>query len=166
MCKFLIDKAGPERERIIKAMQNAKELVPGSRPTAGQAIAQSAQPGHEFGGQLAKLESEVSKTPFIGNPLKNRYAQQELARNRVVSALAGTDDDMAAAIAKRSDVTGPLYERARQSGAKTYTKPVLDKIDDLMAKSSNETDIVTPLSSIKAKLVDGGQDVQSLMSLH
>lgn len=163
--KFLIDKAGPERERIIKAMQNAKELVPGSRPTAGQAIAQSAQPGHEFGGQLAKLESEVSKTPFIGNPLKNRYAQQELARNRIVSALAGTDDDMAAAIAKRSDVTGPLYERARQSSAKTYTKPVLDKIDDLMAKSINETDIVTPLSSIRAKLVDGGQDVQSLMSL-
>jgi len=54
--KFLIEKAGPEREKIIRALQQAKEMVPGSRPTAGQAIAQATRPGDEFEGSLQSLK--------------------------------------------------------------------------------------------------------------
>lgn len=165
--KFLTEKAGPEREKIISALQQAREIVPGSRPTAGQAIAQATRPGDEFGGQFVKLESELARTPIVGTKLKNVYGEQAARREDIINAIAGTDEGMAAALAKRRAATEPLYKRVEKSTMSVDAKPVLDKIDDIIAKNKNETAITTPLSSLKAKLTEGGleDNPQALMSL-
>jgi len=95
--KFVREQAGPEREKIIAGLQEAREIVPGNRPTAGQAIAQAAKPGDDFGGQFIRMERDLAKAPVSGSKLKNIYAQQGAGREKVINAIAGTDDALGAA---------------------------------------------------------------------
>ncbi len=146
-------------------MQEAREIVPGNMPTAGQAITQAVKPGQSYGGQIVKLEKELSKTPITGSPLRARYSQQAQGRQNVINAIAGTEDNMAKAIAAREAATAPLYKAVEQSAAKVDITPVLSKIDDILAKNPNRKSVTTPLSSIRAALVDGDNSPQAISSL-
>lgn len=165
--KFVREQAGPEREKIIAGLQKAREIVPGNRPTAGQAIAQSTSPGDDFGGQFIRMERDLAKAPVSGSKLKNIYAQQGAGREKVINAIAGTDQDMAKAVAARKAATSPLYKAVETSQARVNSKPVLDKIDDILAKNKNESSITVPLSSLREKLTTDGLETnpQNLYSL-
>jgi hypothetical protein len=120
--KFITEKAGPEREKIIAALQQAKETVPGSRPTAGQAIAQATSPGDEFGGQFAKLESELAREPIVGTKLKDIYGEQAARREDIINAIAGTDDALAAAEKAREASSRQDYGAAYKQKPKITEK--------------------------------------------
>ena len=168
--RFLRGQTGDDRERISDALIAAKEQVPGSSPTSAQAIAQSQVPGDEFGNTIAKLEREVASEPVTGMPLKRQYAKQRGARKDVVDAVAGTDQQMAAAKNELTASTSqfspaPLYKQAEKSTAQVTRKPIISKIDDYIKNNSNEDDIVRPLRVIRAKLTKGGNSVREAMSL-
>ena len=146
--KFVTESAGDEREALIQALQKAK-----GNQTSGQAIAQASGPSNQAGGQFVRLEKDLAKTTQAGVPLKERYAQQAASREKVINAIAGTEDDMAKAIASRQAATGPLYKRVEESTSRVNAQPVLSKIDDILEKNSNETSIATPLTSLRGKLV-------------
>lgn len=89
----------------IANLRGAKELVPGSLPTAGQA-------GGNAG--LAAMErAAFASEPAVTVPVAQRLAQQNEAR---VAALRGMSQGGDAAEAAREAAAGPLYKQARTQG--------------------------------------------------
>ena len=120
--RFVRSQAADDRARISEALSSAKEQVPGSQPTAGQAIAQAQVPGDEFGNALVKLEQEVASTPVTGMPLKRQYAKQRKARKDIVDSIAKTDADLARAERLRDSTSDAKYGEAYKSKPKITTK--------------------------------------------
>lgn len=91
--------------QTIGNLQSARELVPGSLPTAGQA-------GGNAG--LAAMErAAFASEPAVTVPVSQRLAQQNEAR---VAALRGMSQGGDAAEAAREAAAGPLYKQARSQG--------------------------------------------------
>ena len=142
---------GPNREKVLNALKNAKD-----GETAGQAIARANRGKPErFGSSVVKLEKEISRDPQLGDKVKTIYDKQIAGRKKVVEALGGTDDNISRLKARRAARTEPLYKAVETSKAKVDTKPVISKLDNILDKSKNESDVTTPLSSLRQKLFDG-----------
>ena len=101
--------ASKEPEKIIAALRNAPEVVPGSKPTAAEALADiPAATG------LAAYQKSLEAIPQkgISADFAVRDVAQQTARKQVLQQTGGTEDDIIAAIAERTRVTAPLREAA------------------------------------------------------
>lgn len=80
---------GPDREKVLEALKNATSLVPGSRPTAAEAVADipSATGLAAFQQRLAK-----SQEGGISALFSQREAQQQAARQSAIQRIAGTPE--------------------------------------------------------------------------
>lgn len=99
---YLKKLTGPERDQVLKALQNADEIVAGSRPTASEAVADipSATQLSSFQRTLAREQAPLFAT---------REAEQEAAR----LAALGADDTTAPLMRlMRESRTAPLREEA------------------------------------------------------
>jgi len=155
--KFVVEQAGDQRQKIVDALQKAKGK------TAGQAIAKARQGGDEYGSQFIKLEQELAKEPLEGVPLRSTYGKQTSERQKIIDAIAGTDEKMTLAKTARKSSTRPLYKAVEESRENVDIGPVTSKIDDVLAKNKNETNITTPLNNIRGKMDDTSP--QALYSL-
>lgn len=161
--------AGGQEQKIVDALKRRKVFVYGSEPTSAQAIAgrnmELMKEGvpDVFGSPFVRLEKDLSKSINVGDVIKTRYAQQQAAREGILKGMAGTEDDMARAVAERTKVTAPLMETVRKSKQAVLAKPVADKIDEIIANNPNETSITRPLMQLKAKLIRSAKkDADSL----
>lgn len=93
--------AGEAAPDVINRLKSASELVPGSAPTAAQ-VAES--------GGIAALERAAAGA----NPeaYTHRAMEQSSARLNALRGIAGTDADMAAAVASRKSASDALYQAA------------------------------------------------------
>jgi len=109
---------GDDAAAIASRLRGARELVPGSIPTAGQ-VAES--------GGIAALERAASQA----NPqaYTERAMQQASARLNALRGIAGDDAAIAAAKAARSEASGPLFQQATKAA---YT--VDDKLANLLKR--------------------------------
>jgi hypothetical protein len=101
--------ASKEPEKIIAALRNASETVPGSKPTAAEAIADiPAATG------LAAYQKALETSPQkgISADFAVRDVAQQTARQQVLQKTGGTQEDILEAIANRTRVTEPLRENA------------------------------------------------------
>lgn len=101
--------ASKEPEKIIAALRNAPEVVPGSKPTAAEALADiPAATG------LAAYQKSLEAIPQkgISADFAVRDVAQQTARKQVLQKTGGTEDDIIEAIAERTRVTAPLREAA------------------------------------------------------
>ena len=99
--------ASKEPEKIIAALRNAPETVPGSKPTAAEAIADiPAATG------LAAYQKALETSPQkgISADFAVRDVAQQTARQQVLQKTGGTQEDILEAIANRTRVTEPLRE--------------------------------------------------------
>jgi ligand-binding SRPBCC domain-containing protein len=105
----LVELAGKEPEKIITALRNAPELVPGSKPTAAEALADIPAAT-----SLAAFQKGLEKTPVkgIAADFAVRRADVANARQALLRQTGGTQDDLIEAIAERTRVTAPLREDA------------------------------------------------------
>ena len=80
---------GPDREKVLEALQNAVSLVPGSRPTTAEAVADipSATGLAAFQQRLAKSQEGGVSALF-----SQREAQQQAARQSAIQRIAGTPE--------------------------------------------------------------------------
>lgn len=98
--------SGAERENVIKALSSIKPLVPGSMPTAAEALANIPEAAG-----IAALQKEVGKGGESGAMLLSREAQNEAARQAQLGTIAGTPEQRAAVEAART-ATGDTREAA------------------------------------------------------
>lgn len=105
----LVEMASKEPEKIISALKNAPEIVPGSKPTAAEALADIPAAT-----SLAAFQKSVEKLPKQGIAVdfSVRKADVANARKALLQQTAGTQDDLIEAIAERARATAPLREDA------------------------------------------------------
>lgn len=99
--------AGPDRTRVIEELRNAKELVSGSRPTAAEAISDIPSAV-----ELAAAQRKLASSPGTAGMFATRTAENQAARVRAISEIAGTETEQVALAAERGAVTGPMRETA------------------------------------------------------
>lgn len=99
--------AGPEREAVVRALQDAGELVKGSRPTAAEAIAEIPTAA-----QLMAAQRKLSSSPELAGSFLERTVDQQAARVRALQDISKTEADRLALEASRTSATGPMREQA------------------------------------------------------
>jgi hypothetical protein len=112
---------GPAKEKVAQALMDAKELVPGSLPTAGEAIA-----GIPGATGLAAHQKIVSKTPPAAAGFVTREQEQEAARAAALGGVAKTPAELAAAEAARAGEAATNYGKA--FAETTRADPTLAKL--------------------------------------
>lgn len=105
----LVEMASKDPEKIINALKNAQEIVPGSKPTAAEALADIPAAT-----SLAAFQKSIEKIPKQGIAVdfSVRKADVANARKALIRQTAGSQDDLIEAIANRTRVTAPLREDA------------------------------------------------------
>lgn len=96
--RFLSDYVGENKEMITKAL--TKAVNEGDDRPVGQIIADAAmEQGDDFGGMIVRLEKDLARE---SDAIKSVYARQSGTRRAVIDAIAGSEDDMTAAVANRT----------------------------------------------------------------
>lgn len=102
--------AGNKAQQMAKALRSAPEIVPGSQPTAGEALAtipeSTGLAAHQkaISGYVAPEGDSSVSTAFA-----RRLADQQGARTGAIARGAGTEDDMARALATRTENAAEGY---------------------------------------------------------
>jgi len=104
MGRALRQSAGDQADEAMRAMQGARELVPGSLPTAGEA---AGNPGI-----AAMQRTATAIDPVAMNQLAARQAAQNAARVEALENIAGTAGDRAALSELRAGTAEDLYKQA------------------------------------------------------
>jgi hypothetical protein len=105
--KHLNELAGPDRQKVIEALQDAQELVKGSRPTAAEAVSNIPSAV-----ELMAAQKKLSTQSGIAGKFVERSTEQQAARVRALQGISGTEAERAALAAERGAVTGPMRETA------------------------------------------------------
>lgn len=107
------------RQKVAQALMQYKELVPGSKPTAGELMANMPEStslaSHQ--GVLERMSYPVATAPQFAS----RRASQEAARLGEIQSFAKTPADLAAALKLRKDTAENLYGQAYSAN---MTKPI------------------------------------------
>lgn len=105
----LVAMASAEPEKILSALKNAPEIVPGAKPTAAEALADIPAAT-----SLAAFQKSIEKTPKQGIAIDFSVRKSDVAnaRKALLQQTAGTQDDLIEAIAQRTRATAPLREGA------------------------------------------------------
>ena len=107
--RALRDAAGSKADDAMRALAGASELVPGSKPTAGEAAGNA--------GIAALQRAAEAVNPEVTNQYAARKVAQNAARVDALQAIAGDDAAKAAAMATRENVADAMYKPAFASDA-------------------------------------------------
>lgn len=136
--------SGGQKDAVAKALMQARELVPGSAPTAGQAANNAG---------IASLERAASSIdPTVTVEYANRMAAQNAARTGALRGISGTDADRAFAEQMRKSATAPLLDAVKNSQAVVDPSRTVGMIDSLIAKSPGRTQLTNTLKQVKDSL--------------
>jgi hypothetical protein len=130
MVKYVNELAGPERDAVIKALQDAKELVSGSRPTVAEALANVPSAA-----ELVAAQAKLAKESGVAGKFAERTAEQQAARVRALQGIAGTEAERAAIASERNAVTGGMRETALDQA--NVAGPVFTKLEKEIADKFN-----------------------------
>lgn len=157
---YLVEIIGPENiGKVTKALQSAQEIVPGSKPTAAQALTETPE-----GMFVSAAEKQIAKTSI---PLQQQYAAQEAARQAELSTISGTAEQRAAVEAARQ-ATGQTREAAIaqadtvKTAADAITQNVMSEANRLVKARGSE--FITGEGLPPTNLLEGSkQKVQDLI---
>lgn len=147
--KFYMDLAeGRAPELISAARRPEATIVPGARPTFAQATADLGMPRVAAAGEQAKFDVPGAVT--TAQAIKDT---QEAARVQQLRTIERTPKSRARAEEVRAKRSGPLYEAAEQAGDVVDVAPVLDRIDDLIARKPGNQPLLTELREVRKGLL-------------
>lgn len=118
-----VEAAGPKRQAVIEALQQNRQIVPGSLPTAGEAAATAGSA--EFSG-LQRVTQPRRPTDYL-----EREAAQEGARRDVIQGIGQDERALASAVAKRA-----ASARANYGGVAGDVVATTDDLKPLMGRPS------------------------------
>lgn len=137
--------AGDSAGKLIPALRNATEIVPGVKPTVAEAIAeQTAGQPIAFGGRTARMQKTLSGAAGIEDILPSAVRTQQAAINTFTE---GVEKSLA-------PVRNSLLRRANKVGVDTA--PILQRIDDMMTTpGTREAEMVkSVLPKLASKIND------------
>lgn len=105
------------RQKIVQALQSAREIVPGSKPTAGEAMS-----GISEATGLAAHQKIIAKTPGVSGQFVTREAEQEAARRVALEGVGGTKAGLDAAEMARGVRAASDYGKAYANAIKADSK--------------------------------------------
>lgn len=152
--KLLRQTAGDQADDVMGRMQGARELVPGSQPTAGQVS--------ESGG-IAALERAASQAD--PEAYATRQMAQNAARLNAVRGVAQDEGTLAKAVSKRDILAKKLYGKAIEKGVDPEMAEVLQpQVKNLMQRMPKGVlERAKELARIQGEVMD---DVGSVRGLH
>lgn len=103
-------------------MTPAASAVPGVQPTLAEAT------GNSGIGQLQRAVTDAPGASGALNQFVQRGLENNAARVNAVRGVAGTPDDLAQAVANRSDASGTLYQKAMATPNAAATSPELQAL--------------------------------------
>lgn len=120
--------AGGQADDAMRNLRAARELVPGSAPTVGEAA--------QVPGLAALQRSATAADPVAMNALAARHAAQNEAR---IAALQSVTPDAEAARAARQAAAGALYEQAGAEGMdQAVAQTIQPQVQALMQRVPDE----------------------------
>lgn len=147
--------AGERSDDALAALRSAREIVPGSAPTAGQAAGNA--------GIAAMERTAAAIDPSVTVAYADRMAAQNAARVSALEGVAKGPSERAAAEAARESASRPLYDIAKGATVQAddalkgimgrMPKGVLERAQDL-ARMNGET--VQIGKDIPAQIVNSG----------
>jgi hypothetical protein len=145
--------AGQESPQIAQALQQVKELVPGSQPTVGQASRNAG---------IASLERAAEAAlPEGTNRFAKRAIEQNAARGTALGTVAQDENAMAAAIQARKAASAPYLQQLNQSTAQVNPQRTVDLIDNMIEKSAGRSKLTNALKEVKSSLFDDSGNLRS-----
>lgn len=148
--------AGGQADEAAKALRGAKELVPGSLPTAGQAS--------DNAGIAALERAAFAVEPTVTVPVAQRLSDQNLARVEALRKLAGEGGRKSMMTAIRDEGADEMYGAARKLGVdKEMAKAMKPQIDNLMQRMpSGVMERAKELARLNGETLDKAGSVQGL----
>lgn len=128
--KNLNELAGPDRQKVIEALQDAQELVKGSRPTAAEAVSNIPSAV-----ELMAAQKKLSTQTGIAGKFVERTAEQQAARVRALQGISGTEAERTALAAERGAVTTPMREGALNQA--NEATPIFTKLEKEISDKFN-----------------------------
>lgn len=137
--RTLLESAEGRGPEIVSALRGNVELVPGSMPTAGEAVSPLNLT------RYSKLQETASQVPELATEYFQRGKQQEAARRAAVQSVGKTPEALEAAKSARSVEADELYGLAKKAIVETDDKllplldrPSMDKAFERAAKLAEE----------------------------
>lgn len=127
---WLLKLSGKDKDVVVNALKNAPEIVPGSAPTAMEALATVPA-----GANIAKAQQVIGEKQGTSALMIARQAEQEAARKAQLSTIAGTEAERTALAAERGAVTGPMRETALNQA--DVAGPVVTKLEQEISGKFN-----------------------------
>ena len=128
--KNLNELAGPDREKVIDTLRDAKELVSGSRPTVAEALSDIPSAV-----ELIAAQRKLSSQSGIAGKFVERSTEQQAARVRALQGISGTEAERAALAAERGAVTTPMREGALEQA--NVAAPIFTRLEKEIADKFN-----------------------------
>lgn len=149
--KFYMDLAEGRGSALVAAARDpAAKIIPGVRPTFAQATADVGLPRvAAVGEQATRLQ------PTEALRLKDA---QEAARVQQLQAIERTPEARARAERVRERRSEPLYQQAEGAGNVVNVDPVLQTIDNTIAKNPGNQPLLTELRRLRKGLLKPGRD--------
>jgi hypothetical protein len=108
LIKDYVDKlSGPDKQKFIDVLNKSEEFVPGSRPTAAEALAEIPESVN-----IAAAQARLSGTPEAAPMFARRAEEQAGARLAAVQGVGGTAQELEAAVAARAADASRNYGEA------------------------------------------------------
>jgi hypothetical protein len=124
----LLQTSATNPQAAARRLAAARELVPGSMPTVGQAADDAG---------LAQLERTLFNKPETAGPLNMRYQAQQAARQKAISDIAGSPQYRADIEEGRAIFAGQDYANAMKAGIDVdMARALQPQIDGLMSRPS------------------------------
>jgi hypothetical protein len=148
LARTLRGAAGEGTDDVISKLAQAKELVPGSLPTAGEAAGS---------GGIAALQRAASA--IDPEAYAARGMQQNEARVAALQSLAGTDAQRASVEGARAGVAAPAYKKAFDLGFDPAGVGVPKEATDQLASMAQRPAVQQAIASAKQKALNEGIDL-------
>ena len=127
----IADIAGDDPDTVARLLKEAEEIVPGSKPTAADALA-----GETGSIRLLKEQQRLAADPKLGGQFAQRDIDRQGARMAELDRAFGTPEDIMDLEGIRRSITSPLREDAlKQANVYGQTAPRLQA--DIAAKQSS-----------------------------
>lgn len=153
--------SGKDKGQIINALDDPRNYdnVPGSPVTSGDVIASGnlrtldSNDPRMFGRTVVAAENALGKSKDVTSDLSSDAVKQQVARERALEGIAGTDDAYKAAAKARETTTAPYWKAVESSAKQVDVTPVYQKASDILKKNANEDAVSGPVKDILRKLV-------------